>query len=78
MSHPISIAWQAVPHSEGAFASWSDDQRARDYQRLLEPDDRIYLAGEHLSYWTAWQEGAVLSAHEGVVEGSSTPIGERL
>jgi monoamine oxidase len=24
----------------------------------------IYLAGEHLSYLTGWQEGAILSAHE--------------
>ncbi len=29
------------------------------YQVLLQPDGPIFLAGEHLSYLTGWQEGAV-------------------
>ena len=37
------------------------------YPVLNEPDGRVYLSGEHLSFVTAWQEGAVLSAHR-VVE----------
>jgi monoamine oxidase len=31
---------------------------------LLKPEGPIAFAGEHLSYQPAWQEGAVLSAHE--------------
>jgi len=29
---------------------------------LCEPAGRIYLAGEHLSYLTGWQAGAIESA----------------
>ena len=42
---------------------WTPETRKTDYATLLEPDGPIYLAGEHLSFVTAWQEGAVLSAH---------------
>jgi|GEM_PF-4794567 len=31
---------------------------------INQPDGPIYLAGEHMSYVTGWQEGAILSAHE--------------
>jgi monoamine oxidase len=33
---------------------------------MLEPDDRIYFAGDHLSHLSSWQEGAALSAQRAV------------
>ena len=63
LSRPVSVAWQNVPYSESAFASWNALAREQIYPILNRPDGRIYLAGEHLSYWTSWQEGAVRSAH---------------
>jgi monoamine oxidase len=63
LSRPISVAWQNVPYSESAFAHWDPYTRERTYPILNRPDGRIYLAGEHLSYWDSWQEGAVRSAH---------------
>jgi len=33
------------------------------YPLLLQPDGPFYFAGEHMSWITGWQEGAVLSAH---------------
>lgn len=62
----VSIAWPNVPHNLGGWAGWTDDQRATSYRTLLAPDGAIYLAGEHLSYVTGWQEGAILSAHRAV------------
>lgn len=59
----ISVAWQNIPFSIGAYSQWDRVGRLQIYPLLNEPDDRIYLAGEHLSHWTSWQEGAVLSAH---------------
>ncbi len=59
----ISVAWQNIPYNESAFASWGRRGREQVYPILNRPDGRIYLAGEHLSYWTSWQEGAVRSAH---------------
>lgn len=66
VSRPLSVAWQNVPYSAGAFAHWEDSERALVYPILSRPDGRVYLAGEHLSYLSSWQEGAVQSAHHAV------------
>ena len=58
----VTIAWEKVPYSRGGWADWEDEQREGAYQVLLQPDGPIFLAGEHLSYLTGWQEGAVRSA----------------
>jgi monoamine oxidase len=62
-----------VPENLGAWADWSSDARKTAYASLCRPDGPIHLAGEHLSYVTGWQEGAVLSAQAAV-----TAITERL
>lgn len=58
----FSVAWHRVPYSLGGWASWSDERRDRSYPVLQEPIGRTYLAGEHLSYLTGWQSGAIESA----------------
>jgi monoamine oxidase len=58
----FSVAWHRVQYSLGGWADWSDEARARDYPVLLQPDGRIYLAGEHLSHIGGWQAGAIESA----------------
>jgi monoamine oxidase len=58
----FSIAWHRVPFNMGGWAEWSDEGRKTAYPLLNEPDGRIYLAGEHLSYLTGWQEGGIESA----------------
>ena len=62
----ISVAWRNVPHNLGGWMQWSDAQRKTIYPLLLEADGPIHLAGEHLSYLTGWQEGAILSAHRAI------------
>ncbi|MEN9226731.1 MAG: flavin monoamine oxidase family protein [Thermostichus sp. HHBFW_bins_43] len=73
----LSIAWHKVPYIRGGWASWSTEARAQAYPILNEPDDRLILAGEHLSYLTGWQEGAILSAHEAVRHISARTVAER-
>lgn len=75
----IAVAWHRVPFTMGCFASWSDELRAKHYDDLCQIDGRIALAGEHVSYLPAWQEGAVTSAldlverlHQRVVAGGAT------
>jgi monoamine oxidase len=63
VSRGVSVCWDRVAYSLGAWAEWEPGQRRTAYPVLTRPDGPIYLAGEHLSYLTAWQEGAVLSAH---------------
>ena len=58
----FSIAWHRVPFNMGGWAQWSDEGRQQYYPTLCEPDGRIYLAGEHLSHITGWQEGGIESA----------------
>jgi monoamine oxidase len=60
-----SVAWAKVPYSLGAWIEWETIPGARQavYPTLLAGDGPFYFAGEHMSYVTSWQEGAVQSAH---------------
>ena len=58
----FSVAWHRVKYNLGGWADWSDEARATAYPVLCEPDGRIYLAGEHMSYIGGWQAGAFESA----------------
>jgi monoamine oxidase len=60
-----SVAWAKIPYSLGAWIEWETNSGARqaEYPTLLAGDGPFYFAGEHMSYVTAWQEGAVQSAH---------------
>ncbi|MBD3884833.1 flavin monoamine oxidase family protein [Phormidium tenue FACHB-886] len=62
----LSIAWGKIPHSQGAWIDWEDQENSAAYRLLNQPDDTIFLAGEHLSYLTGWQEGAILSAYQAI------------
>lgn len=58
----FSVSWDRVRYSMGGWSGWSAANRERYYDVLLEPDGRIYLAGEMLSYVPGWQEGAISAA----------------
>jgi len=62
LSHGITVAWNKIPYNLGPWTNW-DVPNDATYRLLSEPDGRVYLAGEHLSHITGWQEGSVLSAH---------------
>ncbi|MBV8653233.1 MAG: FAD-dependent oxidoreductase [Alphaproteobacteria bacterium] len=63
LEHGVTVAWPKIPFTGGAWAEWSKAAREEAYNTLLEPDGAVYFAGEHMSYVTGWQEGAVRSAH---------------
>jgi monoamine oxidase len=62
----VAVAWHRVPWVQGCYGKWSDELRAQHYQAMAQVDGRIVLAGEHLSYLPAWQEGAVLSSLDAI------------
>jgi monoamine oxidase len=64
----FSFSWHLAEHNLGGWAEWSDAGRKTAYPTLLEPDGRIYLAGEHLSYLTGWQAGAIESAWQQIAK----------
>jgi monoamine oxidase len=58
----FSVSWDRVRYSNGGWSGWSSDALQQYYPTLLEPDGRVYLAGEMLSHAPAWQEGAIAAA----------------
>ncbi len=58
----FSVAWHRIQYNLGGWAEWTDKTRAQAYPVLVEGEGRVLLAGEHLSYLTGWQAGAIESA----------------
>jgi monoamine oxidase len=61
-----AVGWHRVPWALGCFGRWTDEARKQHYRNLCAIDERILLAGEHVSCLPAWQEGAVLSALDAI------------
>ena len=57
----FSVAWHKIRWSEGGWVSWPS-RTSGHYERLLAPEGNVYFAGDHLSYYIAWQAGAIDSA----------------
>ncbi|MFC5648238.1 flavin monoamine oxidase family protein [Paenibacillus solisilvae] len=64
----FSIDWKKIKYNLGGWVAYSSDDRKTYYPTLCKPDGRIYLAGEHISYITAWQAGAIESARSVVTD----------
>jgi monoamine oxidase len=60
--HAFSVAWHRVKWSYGSWASFSAEARKEFYPLLIKPHGRLYFAGDHLTNWNAWMQGAFLSA----------------
>lgn len=58
----FSVAWHRVPYLLGGWPTFTEHTREQYYPRLLEPDGRVYLVGEYLSYLTGWIEGTIRAA----------------
>jgi monoamine oxidase len=66
----FSVSWRKARFSEGGWVSWDDRTGSAGdaYRRLLEPQGRVYFAGDHLSHVTSWQHGALESARSVVTQ----------
>src|SRR5476649_2131258 len=64
----FSVAWHRVQYNLGGWAEWNDKNRASAYPVLIEGEGRVLLAGEHLSYLTGWQAGAIESAWQQIAK----------
>jgi monoamine oxidase len=60
----FSAQWRRIRYSEGGWVVWPDRSgpAGATYARLLQPQGRLYLAGDHMSHVTSWQHGAFESA----------------
>ncbi|MCY1647091.1 flavin monoamine oxidase family protein [Caulobacter sp. SL161] len=64
----FSFSWHLAEHNLGGWAEWGENGRKEAYPILCEPDGRLYLAGEHLSYLGGWQAGAIESAWQQIAK----------
>ena len=58
----LSIAWQNMPHFAGGWQNNPPEADPDAYFRLTVPEGNVMLAGDFLSYWWGWKEGAIRSA----------------
>lgn len=55
-------SWGTYPWSSGAYAFFRPGEHVDYHQALVEPEDRVLLAGEHTSLIHSWMEGALESS----------------
>jgi len=58
----ISLAWQNMPNQSGGWAYYKDQADNPTYLSINQPQGRLVLAGDYLSFLSGWMEGAVRSA----------------
>jgi monoamine oxidase len=61
LTKPVYVSWQKIPFSLGSWVR-GDGYFEGPYKQFLQPDGRIYFAGDFCSHLTVWQEGAALAA----------------
>ncbi len=62
LGNPVYVNWGHIPYNLGAWISGFGRKEQTDYEKLVQPDGRVYFAGDHTSHLVGWQEGAALSA----------------
>ncbi len=60
--HSPSVAWGQDDRYGGAFALFRPGQIRAMYQDIIQPEGRVYFAGEHCAFAHGWIEGALESA----------------
>jgi monoamine oxidase len=67
LTNPVYVSWGHIPYNLGSWVThFGQKPGLAGYERLIEPDGPIYMAGDHVTHLVGWQEGAALSAHRAV------------
>jgi monoamine oxidase len=66
LKNPIYVSWGQIPYNLGSWVGNADPGPPAGYEVWIQPQGRIYFAGDHTSHIVGWQEGAALSAHRAV------------
>ena len=56
-----SHAWYGDRWARGAFALFAPEQQTQLQEAIVQPEGRVYFAGEHCSLYHAWIQGALES-----------------
>jgi monoamine oxidase len=65
LTKPVYVSWQKIPFNLGSWVR-GDTYFEGPYKQFLQPDGRVYFAGDFCSHLTVWQEGAALAAQRAV------------
>ena len=60
--------WVAEPYAKGAFTVFHPGQMTQWSTAMAQAEGRVHFAGEHLSPWTGWMEGALWSGERAAQE----------
>ena len=66
VEHGIAIGWNNMEFARFGWADEGDENFAAPAQMLSQPQGRFHMAGDQLTYWSGWQEGAIISAFAAV------------
>lgn len=58
-----TLVWDEDPWIRGAFATFHPGDYERFYRHLRRQEGRLHFAGEHVSPWPGWMQGAL---HSGI------------
>ncbi len=62
VEHGVAIGWHNMEFERMGWADEGDPGFGAPAQALATPQGRFLMAGDQLTYWSGWQEGAVLSS----------------
>jgi monoamine oxidase len=66
VEHGVAIGWNLMEFVRMGWAAGHDPEFAESARSLSQPQGRLHLAGDQITFWSGWQEGALLSAHAAV------------
>ncbi len=66
LAKPVCVCWARIPYNMGSWVHIDEPKMYPGYERAIQMEDPIFLAGDHMSHIVGWQEGAALSAHRAV------------
>ncbi len=67
VEHGLAIGWNNMEFERMAWANEGDPAFAQHAKVLSGPQGRFHMAGDQLSNWSGWQEGALITAQAAVV-----------
>jgi monoamine oxidase len=66
VEHGVAIGWNNLPFARMGWADEGNPAFGANAQALAVPQGRFFMAGDQITWWTGWQEGALISAWEAI------------
>jgi monoamine oxidase len=66
VEHGIAIGWDRMEHFGFAWSDETQPEFGPNAEILATPRWRFHQAGDQITFWSGWQEGAIISAWEAV------------